>query len=119
MKHLITVAILLCGCLFFACKPNNATVPPSTIIPRDSMVAILIDIHLAEAMIQNIRRDRDTTRDATIQDYYQTIFKQHQISEEQFKEAFIYYSKDIEQFDAMYEDMQIRLSKMEEEAKVE
>ncbi len=119
MKHLVTVAILLCGCLFFACKPNTATVVPSTIIPRDSMVAILIDIHLAESMIQNIRRDRDTTRDATIQDYYQIIFKQHQISEEQFKEAFIYYSKDIEQFDAMYEDMQIRLSKMEEEAKVE
>ena len=119
MKHLITVTILLCVCLLFACKPKTATVNPSNIIQRDSMVAILIDIHLAESMIQNIRRDRDTTHNATIQDYYQTIFKQHQISEEQFKEAFIYYSKNIEQFDAIYEDMQIRLSKMEEEAKVE
>lgn len=87
-------------------------------IPKDTMIRILIDMHIAEAMIQSVRRDRDTTVKATIQDYYNTIYQTHHVTEQQFKEAFAYYSQDIETLDKMYDDMQTLLSKMEEQAKV-
>lgn len=116
-------AILLYGsivsCNSLAPKQNVTYNSKSGVsIPRDTMVRILIDLHLAEAMVQSVRRDRDTTVKATIQDYYDTIFANHKVSEKEFKEAFMYYSRDIEVFDSMYEDMQIQLSKMEEQAKV-
>ena len=114
-------AILLCVLPTCNTSPAGATKNGSTAevsIPQDTMVRILIDMHLAEAMIQSVRRDRDTTVKATIQDYYKTIYKTHHITEQQFKEAFVFYSQDIETLDKMYDDMQILLSKMEEEVKV-
>lgn len=91
--------------------------PDKVSIPRDTMISILIDIHLAETMAQQLRRNRDSTTKSNIREYYQTIFKQHRVAEQEFKDAFLYYSKNIEDFNKMYEEIQIRLSKMEEEAK--
>jgi len=121
MRHFIVISVFLVGYIYFlnSCKAKDEAIKQSDLIHRDSMIAILVDIHLAETMIQTIRRDKDSIQTATIQEYYQTIFKQHQITEYQFSESFNYYSKDIEQFDAMYEEMQTILSKMEEETKVE
>jgi len=115
---------VVCTLLLPCCKGAGSgvvTAPKSSTsvsIQRDTMVRILIDMHLAEAMIQSVRRDRDTTVKATIQDYYNIIYQTHHVTGQQFKEAFAYYSQDIETLDKMYDDMQILLSKMEEEAKV-
>ncbi len=118
----------MCIAIFAACgngrgeednKGKVINTPDKVSIPRDTMISILIDIHLAESMAQQLRRNRDSTTQSNIREYYQTIFKQHGVAEQEFKDAFLYYSKNIEDFNKMYEEIQIRLSKMEEEAKAD
>ncbi|MGM0497504.1 MAG: DUF4296 domain-containing protein [Bacteroidota bacterium] len=88
------------------------------IIPKDEFVDILVDIHLMDGIMRqpNIRKSlfkKDTT------DYYSAILKTHDYSREQFDSSMVYYSRNIREFDDIYQDVLSTLNQMEAETEDE
>src|SRR5258706_11809173 len=111
MKHIIflsSVVVFFIGCS----KPREAV--PDKLISPDSMVSILVDIHLAEAAV-NITRINDL-QSFKAQQLYPAIFKSHQTDSTIFHSSFDYYLKHPEKLEAIYEKVLDELSKRESES---
>lgn len=91
--------------LLLSCQTDSTSgldVKPADLISESKMVSVLIDIHVAESAlsIKNFNRDSSLTLFAY---YKEEIFKEHQITEQQFKDSYQYYSTHSEEFDHIYE----------------
>lgn len=75
MKRLLSLCLLI---LIFACSSQEQLT-----IPKDKMVAILVDVHLAEAAMQRLV---NKVKDTVSVRYYEEIFEIHQITEEIYLE---------------------------------
>lgn len=87
----------------------------SAIIAEDKMAEILTDIHIAEAYVSYKNLQADFLKQ-NISNAYHLIFKNYQISEEQFEESFDYYSKNPDKMVKVYDQVLINLSKKEAES---
>lgn len=106
--------LLVLSFVFFSCSSPEVSIP-STVIPRDSMVAILADIHLIEATIQIKGLGRFDTLKAEAYGRFRYLFEKYHITNSRFKESLEYYRSEPEYFHLMYDDVLTRLS--EEQAK--
>lgn len=81
-----------------ACSSNDS---PKGILGSEKMVDILIDIHLAEAGVQDMRLDRDS---ATVffaaQEKY--IFKKHNVTDSDFLRSYNFYIEHPAQLEDIY-----------------
>ncbi len=113
-KHLISifsVVILLAG---IGCNNDQK----KHIIPKDDFTDILVDIHLMDGIMRQPRlRNSLLEKDTT--DYYNAILTAHNYSREQFDSTIVYYSKDIKEFDQIYQDVLSNLNQIEAEAEDE
>ncbi|WP_299821680.1 DUF4296 domain-containing protein [uncultured Pontibacter sp.] len=92
--------ILFCFSLF-ACG-NNQSKAPADLVPRDKMVQILADIHIAEAQVESRVVYPDTALMAfTYQE--REVFKKHGVTEQQFRDTYSYYKDNLKEMDALYE----------------
>lgn len=99
--------------LAVACTNEVRVVPiPENVLPPDSMVAVLRDLHLMESGINghffqsnNISSDRAVLREI--------VFKKHKIESAVFLRSVEFYSANPEHFDAVYEKVIIELSKLQ------
>lgn len=100
--------------VLIGCSKKEVEVPDD-VIPRDSMIVILSEIHLAEATIQVLNVDlNDSTKIASL-GFYRHIFLKHNISQDLFKKSFDYYRSEPAYFHAMYDEVITHLS--EDQAK--
>jgi hypothetical protein len=76
--------------------------PPVNLIPKDTMSQLLIDIHLAEAKIA-LRGINPDTAQLLYEAQKRKIYKTHNITPERFQESFEYYSRNLEEFDKVYQ----------------
>ena len=113
-KHLISffsVLILLAG---IGCNNEQK----KYIIPKDDFVDILVDIHLMDGIMRQPDLRKSLTKKDT-SDYYAAILRTHNYSREQFDSTIVHYSKDIREFDEIYQDVLSNLNQMEAEAEDE
>lgn len=85
---------------------------PGNILPKNKMIPILIDIHIAEASVQ----ENGVVGDSAIQkakDYYAYIYKLHDVTAEQFEVSFDYYCRNLSLMNEIYDKMIEELSKKE------
>lgn len=94
---------------------NTADFDYTAPIEREKMIDIMIDIHLAEALANNTKLKREGVELKSIGQYYEDIFKVHQIDQEKFTMAFEYYTQRPNEFDLMYEELIDKMSKMQAE----
>ena len=95
MKKLIIFFLLLSGCI-------SEVKPPQSVLAKEKMVDILIDIHIAEAKANRIQlRSYDS-----IQAYYKKleadIYKKHKVDSVVYRKSFTYYMDHIKQMDEIY-----------------
>lgn len=95
--------------LITACSKPEVKVP-ADIIPRDSMIVVLADIHLIEATIQLKGLGRNDTLKAEAYGRYRYVFNKHKISSTQFRKSLEYYRSEPEYFHTMYNEVITRLS---------
>jgi hypothetical protein len=99
--------------LFFQhCTPVEEAIPKDIISP-DSMVAIMVDVHLAEA-VANVNRVNDEQR-FSAGELYPIIFKTHRIDSATFRKSFDYYLEHPKKFDKIYDEIINELSRRESE----
>lgn len=73
---------------------------PSTVLSSKSMIPIMVDVHVVEGARNGALILGDTNG---IEDYYAKIYEKHQITEQQFKESFAFYSSHPNLFIPIYE----------------
>lgn len=79
------------GILVFSC--NNKSETPEKLLSRDKMEDILWDLMRADLFINNYMLVKDTGLDKKKQgiELYSQILKLHKVSQDQFRESFLYY----------------------------
>lgn len=95
--------------VLFSCKSREKEL----YIPREKFIAILTDIHIADAYYSTHYHERRTHNDSI--NLYDGIYKNHGYSKAQFDTTLKYYSIHSDKFDRIYEEVITRLSKSEQD----
>lgn len=105
----IFISLLLVSCYRSAPEPSFNM---SMVLPADSMVNLLTDLHLADGILNTIK-DKKITNKKLSTAYYKAILEKYSINDAKFEESMRYYSFHSEDLNTIYEKVIINLSKME------
>ena len=98
----------------FACNSSapEVIIPPE-VMSKDSMVSILVDVHLLEATIDlGIMQGAIDPKQA---DKYYPVFKKHNITRQQYDKNLLFYSSHPELLDQIYDKVIAGLSRKQAE----
>jgi hypothetical protein len=107
-KYLLLIFLLP---LLFSCSDPDVIVVPDSVLPKEKMADVMVDIHLLEATL-NIHaggNDKDLVP-AKI-----NIYEKHQISKTQFEESYKFYTENPELLAEIYQKVLDNLSKLQAE----
>ena len=110
-RYLIILMVLLC----FSCSKEKL---PKGILPKDKMVPILVDQHLAETIFAQ-RFAVGIKGDNALEDLYLSILKKYKVDQKVFEESVYYYSKHPDKYKPVYDEVLNRLNEMEVKVKQE
>jgi len=109
-------SLLFIAVFLFSCNEKKAMPTSDNLISIDSMVPILIDIHIADALLSDIRLHDKDLHDST-RSYYNYVFKKHEISRMQFDSSMRYYGESpkilLDIYDEVLKQMSITEGKLE------
>jgi hypothetical protein len=99
-------------CLFFllaSCGGPKAKLLPGklsadSVIPRDEMIRILVDVHLIEASLV-LQRNRGGNTPLLTQNYYQWLCGKYHMSHQRFRDNLNYYKMDPKNFSKIYQEV--------------
>lgn len=103
MKRLKPCVLLLI--FFFSC-----TTTPEGIVPKDQMIGVLTDVHLANSLAAYYG-NLDTMRQRT-STYLNAVYKKHEIDSAKFNRSLKYYSENPEVLNDIYDQVDKILEKM-------
>jgi hypothetical protein len=113
-KHILK-GILLPATLFtMACSsPTPEVAVPVNVLSKDSIAAILVDIHLLEAVIDlNLVPGGNDLKNN--QKYY-PVFKKHNITRQQYDSSMVFYSSNPALLNQIYDNVIAALSRKQAE----
>jgi hypothetical protein len=88
--------------LLSACNSDkDQQLPTAGLLPKEKMVSILIDIHIAESKLMQRNISPDST-EIYFKAYKEEIYKKHGVTRKDFEENYKYYMDNIQQMDAIY-----------------
>ncbi len=100
--------ILLIIALFFFTQCDNSD--KEGIVEQDKFVDLLVDIHVADALMSNKGFYDGNLKDST-KSYYNYVLKKHRVSRASFDKSMEYYSKDAESYLQIYDKVIAIISK--------
>lgn len=106
----IQIILLFLLLILNACNKDQEKLP----IQEAKMIDILVDVHLAEAAMQELS---SVIRDSIGEVYYGQIFEIHGITEEDFNKTLFLIKQDPKDMDRIYKDVLAKLDKKMEETK--
>lgn len=116
IRSLLTV-LVLAATIFVSCTPGekkDAVTSSSEIIAADSIVNIITEIHLAEAMLREMKTDLKI-KEKTAEILYSEIFTKHGITREQYQQSIEYYQQHLDEYQDIYERVITLLSQKQSE----
>ncbi len=111
IKGILSVLILSVA-LLTSCSKSAIKIP-SDVLAKDSMMFIMMDIHIAESGVKTMNPDSVAINNKT---YYDFIFKKHHVTEEQFRTSLTFYTENPELLQEIYAKMIEEMSKNEADA---
>jgi len=103
--------------LLFSCAPkeefSDKDVPVSIIQP-DSMVELIVDMQLTEAVLREYRMIGKYD-DSIAAISFEQVFIKHNITREKYEESITFYKKNLETYESIYEEVITRLSLLQSE----
>jgi len=106
MRSYIIIAIMLLS--LAACKHSK---PGKYIIPQETLVPVLMDMHLTYA-IQSSSELRKLAREVDSIDVYSYIFDKHNITRLRFDSTIAWYSQNPELFTDIYDQVIMQLTQL-------
>ena len=97
-------------------RGNNTDPLPPNLIPSDTLVKILVDVHLIEASLK-IKHTKKPDNERFTNLYYNQLFNKYGITREQLNQSLTYYQRHAEIFDKIYEQVITELNKLESQVK--
>lgn len=111
----INKSILFAGFLFFLISCSNKKEKlPDGILKKEAMVAVMIDIQLADAAV-NLSNYGQTNFPNDKEKLFQSIYLKHAINKKIFDASFAYYTAHPEEFEKIYDDVITGLSSKQAE----
>jgi hypothetical protein len=108
--------VVLMAFFFVVSACEKAVVPkPKKLVPRDRMVDMLTDMHIAESVFQNRRYSTEQVIQFTEADFYYSILKKHEVADSTFEQSLIYYSSLPKEFEKIYSRVLNKLNEMEQD----
>lgn len=93
-----------------SCSGNDDLKVPKNILPKDTMVAVLTDMHI----IEGAKTGRDIMGDSLKADiYFAKLYHKHGTTKARFDSSFSFYSRHPEVMDEMYDRVIERLNKIQ------
>jgi hypothetical protein len=89
---------------------------PEGVLPKKKMVAVLVDIHLAES-INNQRFSMSLLQDSLPENLYLSICKKYNVERADVEKSLLYYGKHTREYLPIYEEVLNILSEIEVKAK--
>ena len=80
-------------------------------LSQEVMIDVLTDIHLAESKVLGINAMAQLQRDSLMELYYRTIFKLHDVKEEDFNQSMNVLMKNPEELSKIYEKVLEKLQR--------
>ncbi|MBU8892931.1 MAG: DUF4296 domain-containing protein [Bacteroidales bacterium] len=102
--------ILLAAISLVSC--SNKEKAPDYVIPYNDMVNILVEIHITDGLLTSNKVRRKLAKNDTT-NFYNAILNNYDYSRKDFDTSLYYYSKNINQYDLIYEEVLNRLSEIE------
>ncbi len=102
--------IFFSALLFISCSKKEEKIPDN-ILSKNKMIQVLVDVHIAEATIQNKYLALNDSTKNIAAGYYINAFDKNKITEQQFRESFLYYSHHLDLLNKIYEEVINELSK--------
>ena len=106
----ILASLCLGGLFFISCSKKEEKIPEN-ILPKEKMIQVMVDVHLAEAVIQSRNLNLNDSTKTIAAGYYKNLFEKNKINEQQFRESFLFYSHHLDLMNKIYEDVINELSK--------
>ncbi len=97
--------ILILSVLIASCTSNTILKKPKDLIPKDEMVAILTDMHIATSAYRF--KNKNLKRNVN---YFPLIYKKYHIDSTRFRKSNFYYTSKIDEYDAILKKVKIRLT---------
>ncbi|UCG28010.1 MAG: DUF4296 domain-containing protein [Bacteroidales bacterium] len=113
MRHLrwVILFFIISG---IACLHQKSKIPRSEIIPENSLIPILVEMHLADGLMNSSQiRQMYPGRDSISN--YQDILQKYGYEKETFDRTIRYYSDQPDDLDDLYENVISELTKLESE----
>ncbi len=108
------ITLLLACFLFLACSEKKTVSIPETVLSKQKMAEVMLDIHLLEAAMSfNVTSADKITKENPTPNF--DVLKKNKISKKQFDESFDYYSKHPVLINEVYDLVLNDLSKMQAE----
>ncbi len=108
MKQLLFCILLLS---LIGCNETQAP-KPKDLIPQDKMIEVLVDIHVADAVVEH-KYGADHPNPALTSALYKKIYINHGITAEQYKTSYKYYEMEPDMMNKMYDKVITEISKKE------
>jgi len=90
------------GLILFIFGCSNKNPVPKDLIPEDSLIRIIVDMHLADAILiePSVQQKQMVINKSK---FYNAVLKKHDISKDEFQKNLNYYSDNLEKFDSIYD----------------
>ena len=95
---------------------SNKKKTPYYVIPYDDMVNVIVEIHITDGLLTSNKIRRKLAKQDT-SNIYTSILNNYNYSRKDFDTSLYYYSKNISQYDMIYEEVLDRLSEIESNLK--
>ena len=102
----IIAAVWLLGCV----ERNR----PDNLIAKEAMIELMVDVQIAEALYSGTYQTREGNV-LSYADVFNPVYEKHGVSREQFEKSLEWYSHDLNEITAMYDEVIERLNRMEGE----
>ncbi|MFK5878822.1 MAG: DUF4296 domain-containing protein [Flavobacteriaceae bacterium] len=108
MKKLI--ALLFVSIFIFSCTSNTIFEKPKNLIPKDSMIDLLVDMQLAVGARSGKNIDEKYGLD-----YMPLVYEKYNIDSTRFAESSFYYTTDVDHYTKILKKVKSRLKKLKDE----
>lgn len=110
-KNRLAILLFLAIILFISCNRKQGVVS-AEIIPKDSLINIIVDLHLADAILIN-SVTQSKISDISSNHLYKSVLNKYEITKERFDSSIIFYSENPIVLDSIYDKVIEKLSMIE------